>query len=104
MEASTLPDMVSRNDAKLKEAIDEFMRDFGLRERYLQTQVMTRWEEIMGTTIARYTTDIYVKGSTLTVYISAAALKQELHISRSKIADLVNEAIGEDIIKEVIVR
>ena len=62
------------------------------------------WEEIMGKTIARYTDKIQIINSTLFIYTSVGALKQELIYQRPKIIERVNEALHEKVITEVIVK
>lgn len=92
------------NDVSLKDAIGAFLRDYGLREKYLQATVQSRWSEIMGQTIAKHTNDVYVSGKTLTVFIDSSTLKHEMNQSRDKIIDLVNTAIGETVIEQVYIR
>lgn len=88
----------------LKEAIGAFLRDYGLRERFLQTMVQTRWPEIMGKMVAKHTTDVYVKNRTLTVFIDSAPLRHELTAGKGNIVQLVNDAIGESVIDQVFIR
>jgi len=62
------------------------------------------WEEIMGSTIAKYTDKIQVVGSTLFIHTQVAPLKQELQFQKEKIIERVNELMGEKLIKEVVIR
>lgn len=62
------------------------------------------WETIMGKTIAKYTEKLQVIGTTLYITTPVAPLKQELVYQKAKIIERVNEAMGETLIKEVIVR
>lgn len=92
------------NEQTLKNVIEQMIDAYGLRERYEQTIVLEHWGEWMGKTIAKYTTDIYVKDGTLNVYISSSSLKQELNASTEKIQRLVNDKIGKNFIQKVVIR
>ena len=62
------------------------------------------WEKIMGKTIARYTEKIEIHGQTLYITTHVAPLKQELLYKKERIMELVNEALGEKLIKEVVIK
>lgn len=64
----------------------------------------TAWEEIMGKTIARYTDKLQINQSTLYITTSVAPLKNELMYQKDNIIRRVNEALGENVIREVVVR
>jgi len=67
-------------------------------------QIEDVWEQIMGKTIARYTDKIKIHGNTLYISSSVAPLKQELLYQKEKIIQRVNEALGERVIKEVVIQ
>jgi hypothetical protein len=67
-------------------------------------QIKEAWEKIMGKTIANYTDKIEIINSTLFIYTSVAPLKNELIYQKPKIIERVNEALGERVISEVVVK
>ena len=71
---------------------------------YMQAlQIEDVWEKIMGKTIARYTEKISISGNTLYITTHVAPLKQELLYQKQIIVTRVNEALGEAVIKEVVI-
>jgi hypothetical protein len=58
----------------------------------------------MGKTVARYTDKIQIHGHTLYVNTTVAPLRQELIYQKDKILQRVNEALGENVIKEVVIK
>ena len=60
------------------------------------------WPQIVGDGINRYTIRRFVKDGVMTVYLSSAALKSELMLNREGIIQRINEALGRDIIREII--
>ena len=58
----------------------------------------------MGENINRYTDKIVLDKSNLSVFIRSSALKEELTYGKEKIIKLINNALGETIIKKLILR
>lgn len=67
-------------------------------------QIEEIWEQIMGKTVARYTDKIQIHGQTLYVNTTVAALRQELLYQKENIIKRVNEALGERVIQEVVIK
>ncbi|EIW93638.1 PF05258 family protein [Capnocytophaga sp. oral taxon 412 str. F0487] len=56
----------------------------------------------MGKAIAKYTSSVELKGSTLYVRLTSPALSNELSYGKSKIIDNLNERLGEPLIQKLI--
>ncbi|MDX2002685.1 MAG: DUF721 domain-containing protein [Chitinophagales bacterium] len=92
------------NEKTLKEAIQDLVNSYRLKDKMQETRIVTGWEELMGKTIARCTQDVYLQRSTLVICLTNATVRNELLYSREKIKDMVNEFVGEELVKEVVVR
>jgi Dna[CI] antecedent, DciA len=92
------------SEYSLSEAVQQFLRQSRLKGSILALQITEVWEEIMGKTIARYTDKIEIHGTTLYIQTSVAPLKQELLYKKDKIRERVNEALKENLIREVVIR
>ncbi|MCU0384907.1 MAG: DUF721 domain-containing protein [Flavihumibacter sp.] len=88
----------------LGEAIQQFLQKSRLKGSVQALQITDVWEQIMGKTVARYTESIKIYGDKLYISTSVAPLKQELLFQKEHIVNRVNEALGEKIIKEVIIQ
>lgn len=86
------------------DAIKDFLNKSRLKSGVQAMQIEDAWEKIMGKTIANYTDKIQVINSTLFISTSVAPLKNELIYQREKIIERVNEALGEKVIKEVVIK
>jgi len=60
------------------------------------------WPQIMGDGINRYTISRSVRGGVMTVHLSSAALKGELMMNRSRIVQRINQALGREVITDII--
>lgn len=67
-------------------------------------QIEDVWEQLMGKAIAKYTDKIQIVNNTLFITTSVAPLKNELLYQKEKIKERVNEALGENIIREVVIQ
>ena len=92
------------NNMIVGEAIQEFLVKNGKISLFLEQQAVELWGQIVGEFIANQTTKISVKQGVLYVTIPNAALRFEVLGSRSQIVSKINERLGGDVVKGVIVR
>jgi hypothetical protein len=88
----------------LGEALQHFMRHSRMKGNMQALQITDVWEQIMGATIAKYTESIQISNKTLFITTSVAPLRNELVFQKEKIIQRVNDALGEQIINEVVIR
>lgn len=88
----------------LGDAIEQFLKKSRLKGSMQALKIEDVWENIMGKTISRYTESIKIYGDKLYVTTSIAPLKQELVYQKDQILERVNEALGEKVIREVIIQ
>jgi predicted nucleic acid-binding Zn ribbon protein len=88
----------------LGEALQHFMRHSRMKGNMQALQITDVWEQIMGATIAKYTESIQISNKTLFITTSVAPLRNELVYQKEKIIQRVNEALGENVINEVVIR
>jgi len=91
-------------EVSIGDALKEFIKKSKLKNGVQALQVKDAWEKIMGKTIANYTDKIEIINSTLFIYTNVAPLKNELIYQKAKIIERVNEALGEKVIKEVVIK
>lgn len=89
---------------QIGEALRDFLNKSKLKNGLRAAQIESIWTEVMGKTIARYTDKIQIFNTTLFIYTSVGALKQELIYQKPKIIERINEALHEKVITEVIIK
>jgi predicted nucleic acid-binding Zn ribbon protein len=92
------------SEYSIGDALKQFLNQSRLKGSILALKIDETWEKIMGKTIARYTEKIEIHGQTLYITTHVAPLKQELLYKKERIIELVNEALGEKLIKEVVIK
>ena len=96
--------MKKKNDLSLQDAMQDMLREFRLKSPLDETRIKMMWEKVMGKTVVTYTSNIAVRKNVLYLTILSAPLKQELSYGKDKIRKLLNEELGEEFIKEVVIR
>jgi predicted nucleic acid-binding Zn ribbon protein len=86
------------------DAIRQFLAQSRIKGSIQALQVEDVWESVMGKTIARYTDSLKVIDRTLFITTHVAPLKQELVYQKEKIKLRVNEALGEKVIDDIVVK
>jgi lysyl-tRNA synthetase class II len=84
-----------------QEAFTEMLNAYKIKQKFEESNIVTKWEEIMGKTIAVRTSKIYIKEKKLFIEISSAPLKQQLMMSKSKILEILNRGHASPVINEV---
>jgi hypothetical protein len=91
-------------EISLQEAIKQFLQKSRLKNGIQALRIEDVWEEVMGKTVAKYTDKIQIINTTLFISTNIAPLKNELLFQKEKIIERVNEALGEKVIKEVVIK
>lgn len=88
----------------ISEIIQEMIDATGQKDNFDRSRVCYLWAEVAGPAINRYTARRYVDDSgAMHVYITSAALKNELTFLRETLVRQLNEAAGAQVIKSLVI-
>lgn len=96
--------MTRKNDQSLGEILGALVRDPRYKPKLYQKKIENAWQDMMGVWINRETRSIRMKNGTLTIRIASAALREELHFMRAAIREKINHLLGEEFVREVIIK
>ena len=95
----------SNNDNQsIQDVLKEFVSNNNLQNGLDKVDVRDAWANLMGNGVNNYTTAIELKHETLYVQLSSSVLREELSYGKKKIITMLNEAIGKDVIKNLVLR
>lgn len=86
------------------DAIKLLMEKSGWKPKVNELRMRQEWEQITGKTISKYTRNISLNGTVLTVYSDVAALKQELYFGKEQLITTINEYFNEKVVTDIIVK
>ncbi|WP_338039359.1 DciA family protein [Maribacter litopenaei] len=69
-----------------------------------KVDVRTAWNNLMGNGVQNYTSDVELKMDTLFVSLTSSVLREELSHGKSKIINMLNEELGKELIKKLVLR
>ena len=98
--------MAKRNNEQISiaDALKEFVETNKLEYGLDVVNVQDTWRDMMGNGVNNYTTDIQLKNDTLYVQLSSSVLREELSYGKEKIISMLNEALGKNVIKKLVLR
>jgi hypothetical protein len=91
-------------ELSIQDALKQFLQQSRLKGDLQALQIEEIWEKLMGKTISKYTESIKIIHQTLFITTNVAPLKNELVYQKENIIKRVNEAMGETVIKEVVIK
>ncbi|SFC80717.1 DUF721 domain-containing protein [Algibacter pectinivorans] len=98
--------MAKRNNENLSisDALKEFVETNRLEKGLNKVNVADAWANLMGNGVNNYTTSINLERETLYVQLSSSVLREELSYGKAKIITMLNEELGKEIIKKLVLR
>jgi predicted nucleic acid-binding Zn ribbon protein len=89
--------------APLQEAFEELLKVYRLKDKFDERLLIQAWPELMGQTVAKRTSGIYIKDKKLFVKINSGPVKNELNMNRSKVMALIEGKFGKGVIEDFVV-
>ena len=94
-----------KNDSlNMGEALNEFIKKNKLEKGMDKVNAKEAWETLMGNGVANYTTDVELRKDILFVSLSSSVLREELSHGKSRIIVMLNEELGKELVKKLVLR
>ena len=91
-------------ESPIGDVLKQFITQNKLEAGMDVVNVRDAWKNLMGNGVNNYTTEIQLKGSTLYVALSSAVLREELSYGKDKIIKMINEEMGKEVVKSIVLR
>ncbi|MEH6705647.1 MAG: DUF721 domain-containing protein [Galbibacter orientalis] len=88
----------------LSDALKEFVNENKLETGMDKVDVRNAWQNLMGNGVNNYTTQVQLRQDTLYVSLSSSVLRQELSYGKEKIVKMLNDELGKEIVKSIVLR
>lgn len=96
--------MKRSNTQSLAEAIRAFLKESKLEKPLKERQLVQSWESLLGKSVARATERITLKEGRLVVHLRSSVVRNELFMLQDEIIRKLNEAAGEELVTEIVLR
>lgn len=87
----------------VKQLIDKVMMEGETRDTVMQQRASFLWTEVVGAGVNRYTFRRYIDKGVLHVYITSAALKNDLGFMRHNIIREINSRLGAEVLVDIVI-
>jgi predicted nucleic acid-binding Zn ribbon protein len=85
----------------IHDLLSQFLKEEGLEDGLLRTRVYSLWDELLGITVAKNTTQKYIKNRTLFVHLDSSVIRNQLFMMRHDIVKQINKQLGKEVISEL---
>jgi len=94
----------NHNLVKLGDAISQLFKEEKLDEKYSIFAIRNGWEGIVGTLIAKHTTQINYASGILFVSIDSPVVRSETAYMKEEIIRKINTFVGKRLIRELVLK
>ena len=88
----------------LSEALKGFIKANKLEKGIDKVEAQKAWANLMGNGVNNYTTSVELRNETLYVSLSSSVLREELSYGKTKIVKMLNEELGKELVKKLILK
>lgn len=92
------------NESSIGDVLKAFIETNKLQSGMDKIDVQQAWKNLMGNGVNSYTKEVVLKGTTLYVALTSAVLREELSYGKQKIIKMINEELGKEVVKDIILR
>ena len=96
--------MRGNNNRKVGDIIRKLMKNPKLSAKLDELDALDAWEKILGKNLLKFVVEQRLYKGKLYVKLKSAPLKNELSYKKSELIEKINQKIGKEIIKEIILQ
>lgn len=97
--------MFKRESKQLSDVLRHFMEEnASLKTKIAEKRAVRAWNELLGEGVAKYTSNVYLRRSTLFVHLSSSVLRAELLMNKQNLIDRLNDYAEMKVVKNIVLR
>jgi hypothetical protein len=91
------------NAQQISSILDDFFeQNPGVADKLAETRLIDSWNKVLGSSISRFTDNLYIRKRVLYVRITSSVLKSELMLCREQMIGKLNNHAGRNVIDNII--
>lgn len=88
----------------MDEIVGLVFKQWGLDGKLKEHKVIDLWPEVVGGLIASRTKKVYINAGKLFVTFTSSVVRNEISMVKEGVIAALNDRVGEDVVKEMIIR
>ena len=85
----------------IRDLMDSYINESKLKKGFQKIHIDEAWHNLMGAGVSSNTTEVKLQNGTLIVSLKSSVLREQLSYGKDKIVKMMNEELGEPLIKKV---
>jgi len=96
--------MSKKKEVPLKKVINQLLRAYGYNDMLDEIDLMKAYDEVVGVMFVKHTVKKFYKNRILFVQLDSAVLKQEMSYMKTTLVLKINQMLGKQILKDIIIK
>ena len=92
------------NQSAIGDILNEIIKNNKLEPGLNEVSVIDAWKNLMGNGVNNYTRKVALRNGTLYVELTSAVLREELSYGKDKIIKMINDELGKEVVRNVVLR
>ncbi len=92
------------NQSIVGDILNQIIKTNKLESGLNQISVIDAWKNLMGNGVNNYTRSVALRNNILYVELTSSVLREELSYGKDKIIKMINEELGKEVVKDVVLR
>jgi hypothetical protein len=90
--------------APISKILKDFLKSHNLNNKMMEARLINSWPEVVGRAVASRTENLLIKNKVLFVYMKSSVARNELMMIRQGLVRALNDAAGEELIVDIVIR
>ena len=92
------------NQQSIGDVIKDFLKESGWEQKLDEVKLITEWDKLLGSSLAKYTEEVFIYNKKLHIRLNSSTLRQELSYQRTELVKKLNEAVKKEVITDIILK
>lgn len=92
------------NQSIVGDILNQIIKTNKLESGLNQVSVIDAWKNLMGNGVNNYTRSVALRNNILYVELTSSVLREELSYGKDKIIKMINEELGKEVVRDVVLR
>jgi len=84
--------------------LGEILKSQNINKGLFEHRLIGLWGQIMGSSVERVTKQVYVNNGVMYVHLNSSVVRGELVMLKAKIISRLNEAVGQEVLHDIVFR
>ena len=85
------------------DAVRQMLGTFRIESKFDEASLVTSWERLVGSPIAKRTKKVFIKDKVLFVEFKSPSMKNDFLLHKSKVLEVFQKEFGHEVVKDIII-